>query len=138
MRVQKNPALNVETMTHAEIARVAGMAELVLVMDKPDFKVWFLDSDDNRNRLEAGVLSAIDKLIEIVQIDLDELRVGESKAIKMGDVVRACEIMLKYAGYEPVRNKVIEMADKEVGRMNAAELDTFINAKLKSVKKLSK
>jgi hypothetical protein len=125
-------------MSMAEVARVAGDAELVLLLANDQFKSWFLDEDTNRNSLEAGVSSAVSKLIEIVNIDIDELRLGESKAIKMGDVVRACEIMLKYAGYEPVRNKVIEVADRDIGKMNEAELDNFLKSKIKSVESVKK
>lgn len=125
-------------MSMAEVSRVAGDAELVLLLANDQFKSWFMDEDTNRNVLEAGVSSAIGKLVDIVNIDLDELRLGESKAIKLGDVVRACEIMLKYAGYEPIRNKIIEVADRDIGKMNEAELDNFLNARLKSVKKAAK
>lgn len=134
-RIQKNPALDPTRMDAQEIARVSGYPDIVIQLQRPEFKEWFLDADTNRSLLEAGVSGAVETLTKIVCLDIDQITKGEI-SVKLGDVVRACEVMLRYAGYEPIRHKAVEVADREVAKMNEADLDRFIENKLKAAKKV--
>lgn len=134
-RIQKNPALDPSRMDANEIARISGYSDIIIQLQRPEFKEWFMDQDTNKSLLEAGVSGAVETLTRIVCLDVDAITKGEL-AVKIGDVVRACEVMLKYAGYEPIRHKSIEVVDREVAKMNEADLDQFIENKLKAAKRV--
>jgi hypothetical protein len=131
-RIKANPALLPDEMTDAEIARVAGAVDIQMALKKTDFREWFMDTDVNRAMLEVGASIAIQRLIEIVEMSGSDL-IGKDAEARTSDQVRAADMLLRAAGYATSAGKDATTV-KDVGGMNEAELDAFINSKVKRLR----
>jgi hypothetical protein len=131
-RIKANPALLPDEMDDATMARVSGCLDIQLVLKKPDFRDWFLDTSINQAMIEVGVCAAIERLIAIVEMSGSDLT-GKDAEAKAGDQVRAAALLLQYAGYG-VAGK--DTSVSEVAKMSETELDAFISSKVKRLKKM--
>lgn len=131
-RIAANQGLVAEEMDDAEIARVAGSVDIQLALKSAEFRAWFLDADANKALIEAGVDSAIRRLIDIVEMSGSDL-IGKDAEAKTSDQVRAAEMLLRFAGYGPTKDQPGSLG-KDLDKMSAAELDSFIASKSKKLK----
>lgn len=131
-RIAANQGLVAEEMDDAEIARVAGSVDIQLALKNAEFRAWFLDVDANKALIEAGVDSAIRRLIDIVEMSGSDL-IGKDAEAKTSDQVRAAEMLLRFAGYGPQKEASGSLG-KDLDKMSAAELDSFIASKSKKLK----
>lgn len=134
-RIKNNPLYNLNTISNAEIAELAGDSDLKVQLANPKFKDWFMDQDSNKSLLESGAETAIQKLIEIVSYGAADM--GNGKLVKAGEQIKAAEIILKMAGYEPVKHKQIAYSDKDINEMDERQLEEFIKSRNAPVKSLS-
>lgn len=119
-------------MDDAEIARVAGCPDLQLALKNAELRSWFMDLDANKALIEAGVDSAIRRLIDIVEMSGSDL-IGKDAEAKTSDQVRAAEMLLRFAGYGPTKEQP-GFLSKDLEKMTAAELDSYIASKSKKLK----
>lgn len=131
-RIKSNQALLPDEMDDHEIARVSGCLELQLALKKVEFREWFLDASINQAMLEVGVDAAIKRLIDICEMTGADL-IGKDAEAKTSDQVRAAEILLRYAGYAPGTAKADSA--KDINNMTSHELDSFIDSKVRKLKK---
>lgn len=131
-RIAKNQALVPDDMDDATIARVSGCLDVQISLKNSEFREWFLDESANEALLEAGVEAAIRRLIDIVEMSGSDL-IGKDAEAKTSDQVRAAEMLLRYAGYGPVKEQPGAIG-KDLDKMSAAELDSYIASKSKKLK----
>jgi hypothetical protein len=96
---------------------------------KPEIVAWLLDVDYTKHKVQAAAEAAIDKLIQILNSDT------EAKTLTAKDQIKASETLLQLADRFPTKHKVIEWRDKDVGKMDADEVDKAIAAQLKRLGK---
>ena len=134
-RIKNNPLYNLNTVTNADIAELAGDSDLKVQLTNPKFKDWFMDQASNKSLLESGAETAISKLIEIVSYGAADM--GNGKIVKAGEQIKAAEIILKMAGYEPVKHQKVEYSDKDINQMSEAQLADFIKSRNATIKALN-
>lgn len=131
-RIKNNPLYNLKTVTNADIADLAGDSDLKVQLANPGFRDWFMDEDANKSLLESGAETAIKKLIEIVSYGSADM--GNGKLVKAGEQLKAAEIILKMAGYEPIKHRKVEFSDKDINDMDERQLEEFIKSRKPTVK----
>ena len=130
-RASKNTTLVVEELSDAQIAQLAGTPDIQLALKKDEFRSWFLDVDANAALLEAGVDSAIRRLIDIVEMSGSDL-MGKDAEAKASDQVRAADLILRYSA--TLAKSDGASGSKDIDKLTQAELDSFIKEKSKRLK----
>ena len=58
---------------------------------------------------------------------------GNGKLVKAGEQLKAAEVLLKMAGYEPVKHQKVEYSDKDINQMSERQLAEFIKSRKSTI-----
>ena len=124
-RIKDNPTLDPAAMSINGISDLCGSSAVEKWLGEPPFRAWFFDSDTVPHLIQAGAELAMRTLVDVMNTD------GEKVANAR---VKAAEVVLRYAGYEPPRLKAIEFLDEDIHRMEEPQLREFLRQVTKRLK----
>jgi hypothetical protein len=114
----QNTVQDINQLTDAQIARLAGDANLTNLLTDPQFHDWFLNDKAEEDLIKAGAESAIRALLDIIT-GVEEVK---NTAVK----VSAAKILLDMAGFGPKNTKEVVYKDAAIAEMSEEELKKFI------------
>lgn len=118
---REHPSVDFKTLTPTQVQTLTGNRSVHKWLEDPEFAEWFHNADHNKQLLEAGVESAIQALIEIIEDPEHRQRVA------------AADKLLAYAGYTPASKREVTYKDADIEKMSEAELKAFIQRNLEEL-----
>lgn len=117
--VTKHNVESPATISAVNLARYSGSTQVHQLLKDEKFFDWFYNLDHNTALLEAGALSAIERLVEIVETEITEDNPGK---MTVSTQVAAAKELLDKAGYGKQAAEDKSKADAEVADMGQEEL----------------
>lgn len=111
----EHAGVDFRSLTPVQLQTLTGNRSVVKwLAESEDFAEWLFNPDHNKQLLEAGVESAINALLEIIEDPEHRQRVA------------AADKLLAYAGYTPTSKREVTYRDADIAKMTEAELKDFI------------
>lgn len=120
-----------ENITLDQLEAITGSRSLRKWSNEPGFIGWLLDQTDFKKRSTALADIAINKLAEILSADAD------GTIVKTGDQVKAAQVAMIIADKMPQKRFVTVTLDKEINKLQGAEVDQKLLEMKEKVKALS-
>jgi hypothetical protein len=124
-KIKENPSLKAEGLDIASICEISNSLQIRQWLQKPAFNAWFWDKDVVRHKIQANAEYALETLADVMGME------GEKVA---GARVKAAEITLRLAGWEPAKIKVTEFMDEDISKMDEVQVREFLNGVMKVLK----
>lgn len=123
-----------ETLSLAQTAALAGCstAQIEEWNLQNGWAAWFFEADTAERLLMAHKELAVKTIIDLIHLPLGD---GRDGSIQPKDKLKAVELLARLADMEPNRRKEVTFIDKDLGKMQADEVD---NEMLKLKNKLEK
>lgn len=111
-------------LNEATAARFSGYNEVIGWWSTPGFREWFSNGEEFRQKVEYVSNLALDVLHSVLS----------SESSRTGDRLAAAKMALEIAAKFPKSAPKEKYADDKIAEMGKAELEQFIQSKLKSLK----
>lgn len=115
-RHQGNPIISSELITLPEVSAVVNSARVKELWAKPGFREWFLNQDENRERIEYLFTLALDRAEKVL---LDDSMQGSAH-------VNMIKVLGELANKFPSRYQQEKFTDDEINRMNDMQLRAWL------------
>ena len=120
---RNGPSVNAKDVTMACVVSTTGSSKVEKWWKDPQFKEWFLNEDDFRQRAEYHA--------HLAQDVLEDLMVN---AEKPSDRLAAARLAIDIAGKIKKAEPVIKILDGDIDKMGDKQLDAFIESEAKRLK----
>jgi hypothetical protein len=117
--VQENPMLgSVDDLPMSEVCRLAGTKQIVKwAQDNDEFRDWFKDPDNIKDRIQVGAEKAIDRLIDIISAAPES---GRDALVTTSNQIAAAKMLLDFSGHKPADKQAIKVSADQLPDDEAA------------------
>lgn len=120
---ERDGVLDIETLSMDQIVNLAGNVKIrKWAENNQSFLPWLLDKDVTKHKIQAAKDMCVDKLISILNMDL------EAKVLTAKDWIAAADKLLQLADAYPSKKKEITYLDREVANMSDEDVKKQLEA----------